>query len=463
MNRFTSSAWKKHGVTTTQRGATIVVAAQPQQQQQQQRHLAASALLAMDYEFPGLPAVSPQPAKASSISVSTLENGMKVITENSNTLSSFSLTYPFAGSSSELITEYGAAYLNKHMNYKSGSGLSTIAINRTIEEDSGSGPYSMIDRYGVTMGCTSPILPEKLYTILPLFATSCTFEKWDVRDAKEAAMKESAVAKESLQITLTEQLFASMYGPQTVMGRPIYGSSPSCTLDALQSFRQRAYGVNTAILAVTGITDHTAFCTEVSHLLSESPIVTDPKPTSSSYLGGESRISIPSMGYAHVALAFDATGTSKVVSDVVIEYLTLCGMDQNITGLAATPNGTVIGLYSGSESTTSSTMMDSIVSILKAVPSSEHVQRAKTLAKAKALLAYDNATGSADMVQILASSVRNNTIYTSLNDVSTAYDSVSQQQVTSTIATMIKTNPSLAAVGDITYIPYHATIAQMLK
>ena len=373
-----------------------------------------------------------------------------MITEDAGTSSTVTLTYPKAGSANEMIHEQGAAYLNKHMNFKSGSGISSLAIHRTIEDEGGT-PVTTVDRYGATLGFT--VAPEKALGLIPLLATDCTFEKWDVRDAKEAAAKESDIANESAQIVLTEHLHAAAYGPQSPAGRPLYGVT--CSNDVLKSFRARTYGLNGAILAVTGVKDHAAFCTEAANLLSESPVGNADPVAPISYLGGESRVSAPSTGYAHVALGF-AGPASSAISDVVVQYLSLAGMEVGVSGFASKG---LVGVYAGSESTSS--VVDSMVATVKGAASPALIQRAKNLAKAEALFALDG--GSKSLAGVLTASVLNATVVASATEVSNAYDAVTDKQVTDALSAMLKCNPSLAAVGDISMVPYQATVAAMLK
>jgi len=48
-------------------------------------------------------------------------------------------------------------------------------------------------------------------------------------------------------------------------------------------------------------------------------------------------------------------------------------------------------------------------------------------------------------------------------DVAKAYDAVSDSQVKNALSSMLKSSPSLAAVGDIVSVPYLATVASRLK
>lgn len=400
--------------------------------------------------------MSPQQAKASSISVTTLSNGLTVITEDASTTSTVSLTYPKAGSSNETIeNEQGAAFLNKQMNFKSGSGISTLLINRTIEDEGGT-PFANVNRHYASVGFTVP--PEKALRLVPLLATECTFEKWDVRDAREQAAKESTVAYESAQIVLTEQVFAAAYGPQSAAGRPLYGAN-SCSTESLQAFRARGYALNGAILSATGVPDHAAFCTEAEHVLSTAGVAAAAATTTSApvvYLGGESRVSAPSAKYAHVALAF-AGPTSSVVANVVVQFLNLAGQGASVQAFATSQG--LVGVYAGSASP--QTIMDVLVSTVQTAVSPAAVKRAKNLAKAQAMFAMDN--GSQSLAQAMTHLVLDSNVYASSLDIAKAYDAITDQQVTGALAAMVKSNPALAAVGDIAAVPYQATVAARFK
>ena len=85
----------------------------------------------------------------SSPSVSTLANGLTVVTEDASSSTTVSITYPKAGSASELPSEEGAALVNKCLAFNSGSGLSTMMIMRNIEDDGGV-PFIEAGRFGLT-------------------------------------------------------------------------------------------------------------------------------------------------------------------------------------------------------------------------------------------------------------------------------------------------------------------------
>lgn len=152
-----------------------------------------------------LPSTSPTSSNSSNTDISTLPNGLIVVTEDASSTSTVSLTFPSAGSSSETASEAGAALANKCLAFKSGSGLSSALILRTLEQD-GASSFSKAGRSGASAGFTCA--PDKVQRLIPLLATECSFEKWDVRDAQKTA---AVIVQESMA---NAQVSSNMYLPQ---------------------------------------------------------------------------------------------------------------------------------------------------------------------------------------------------------------------------------------------------------
>ncbi len=147
--------------------------------------------------------MTPTASEASSASVTTLSNGLTIVTETASSTSTVSLTFPNAGSSSETVSEKGAALANKCMAFKSGSGISSAVILRTLEND-GATPFASVNRHSATVGFTA--CPEKAEHLLPLLATTCSYEKWDMKDAIATAKIDVAEAKSNAQVSTFKNL-----------------------------------------------------------------------------------------------------------------------------------------------------------------------------------------------------------------------------------------------------------------
>jgi len=372
------------------------------------------------------------------------------VSEAASSTSTVTLSYPKAGSSNELLDEQGAALANKCMAFMSGSGMSTRFIYRAIE-DAGGVPIVNADRTKSTLGYT--VSPDNATKLVGLLAVNCDMEKWDIRDALEQAATEAEVANSSAQIVLTENLYAAAYGPQSPAGRPFFSTGVS--VDALKAFRERTYGLNGAVLSATGIPDHSAFCAEVGEVLSASHVGSADAAAPLSYIGGESRVAVPGSGYAHVALAFQSPGSS-VLANIVKCVFDVVGQPSGASGF--TGDG-FVGIYGGSASPGG--IVDSMTSAIKTATSGDAIKRAKGLAKAEALFALDG--GSTSLANVMTASVLETGTFSGPADVAKAYDAVTESQVKSALTSVLKSNPSLAAVGDITSVPYHATVASLLK
>jgi len=401
----------------------------------------------MDEEFPGLPSTTPTPTKASSPSVSTLPNGLTIVTEDAASSTTVSMTYPKAGSADEMLNEQGAALVNKCLAFNSGSGISTMMILRNIEDDGGV-PFSTAGNFGATLGFTCP--PENAARLAPLLATDCSFEKWDVRDAKKLAATEVEVASSGAQVVLTENIFAAAYGPQSPAGRPFYYSAPgSVSTDDIKGFRNRAYGMNGAVLAATGVSDHAAFGKQLEEGLSASPSGSSSGPAATAYIGGESRVSAVGASYAHVALAFDGSAVSAPLLNVIKHVFQISG---SAVGASAFSTAGLVGLYGGGDG---SAILDGLVNaVTEASP--ELVKRAKVLAKAEALFALD--AGSKSLTEAMTASVVATGTFTGAAGVAAAYDAISEKEVEAAVVAMYKKTPTLAAVGDIASVPYLGSI-----
>lgn len=407
-----------------------------------------SALLSASEEFPGIPSTSPAASSASNASVTTLPNGLTVVSEDASSTSTVSLTFPEGGSASESASEAGAALANKFLAFKSGSGLSSAVILRNLEND-GATPFSTSDRTSATVGFTAS--KDKALRLVPLLATSCAFEKWDIVSTQGYAKVETAEANSNALTVLSEGAYAAAFGQQSAMGKTYYAESVA-SARAITSFRQKAYNLNGAVLAATGISDHESFVKAVEEGMSESDVGTGATHKSiPAFMGGETRINSSSAGYTHLALAFPST-SSSALDKVVAQCLTLAS-EGALTGFSSAG---IIGVYGGSSPSEASATTDGLTSIITTAPSADVISRSIALAKADAIFALDD--GSVSLAQAMTGSVLESGTFSAAG-VAKAYDDVKVEAVKAAIEGMAKTAPAMVAVGDLSGTPYHGSIA----
>lgn len=371
-----------------------------------------------------------------------------MVTENASMSSSVSLTFPYAGSQHESPSEAGASLANKYTSFKSGSGLSTLVIIRNLEND-GASPYSFADRFGAGVGFVCG--RDKVDRIVPLLATRCSYEKWDLRDCKGMAGDIVDAAMTNAQAVLTEQIYSAAYGAQTSLGRPFHTKTSSN--DSIISFRERSYIANGAVLAATGIEDHNAFVQVVQDGFSELGAGSDTsaKATSSSYLGGEARINTASHGYAHVALAFKGIEGNTPLKNVVKNCLDILSP----SNAAAFASPGLTGLYTAVPSSEASAATDALTTAFLTPLTKEIITKAKTAAKSNAIFGMES---SKALAQAMTESVLETGGF-SAKSVIDAYDNLKDEEVVNALSGVLGCNLTVAAVGEIGSVPYHATLA----
>jgi hypothetical protein len=222
------------------------------------------------------------------------------------------------------------------------------------------------------------------------------------------------------------------------MGRPFYSTGASFT--TLQSFRNKAYGINGAVLAATGIADHAAFCTAIEDKLSEAYISPDaaaaPAPTT--YLGGEARVHVAGIATPQIALAF-AGPSGSVMGAILKEVLTL-------SGASSFAGDGLVGVY-GSDVDAMSTMVTN-------KPTADVIKRATFLAKSKTLFGFE--AGSASLASAMTAQI----LETGSFDASgAAFDKVTAKDVSAAYDAMLASGVTMASVGDLSAVPYHGTVA----
>lgn len=343
--------------------------------------------------------------------------------------------------------------------------------------------FARAGRRGATVGYTA--LRENAAFVAPLLAAECSFEKWDVVEAVKLAGEEvGSVAGDaqvsvffvvgveirlsfycvlftmeanfiasysplSPQVSLTDQIYAAAYGAQSSLGRSYY--TPGASRASIISFRERNYTLNGAVLAATGITDHEAFCRMVEEEFPSAGASSGAPPAAAAkaeYLGGEARLAT-SADYALVALAFEGP-TSAPMMNVLKHCLNMSG------GASAFASPGVMGVYGGGAPGSAAETVDALSKAVTSAPSADVVARAKAAAKAEALNALDG--GSKSLADAMTASVLDSCGF-SAKALGESYDAISEADVKKAYEGMMMSKLSLAAVGDITSVPYHASIA----
>jgi predicted Zn-dependent peptidase len=150
-----------------------------------------------------------------------------------------------------------------------------------------------------------------------------------------------------------------------------------------------------------------------------------------------------------VGLAFEGPKSTALLN-VVKQCLTLSG-----ASAFAAPG--LVGVYAGVPVASASTVAESLSAAVTAIPSNDVVERAKAMAKAEAVFALDG--GSQSLAGAMTSSVLETGSFGGAAQIAASYDAITPKDVAAAYTAMLKSTPSMAAVGDIAAVPYHATVA----
>ena len=244
---------------------------------------------------------------------------------------------------------------------------------------------------------------------------------------------------------MTESLYAAAFGAQSPLGKPFYALG--VTTPGMVSFRSKGYGLNSAVIAATGVQDHVAFAEALEERLGDAVVGEKPSVPASPYVGGETRMNAPDSGVANVSIAF-ASPESNALSSVVKKCLALSGV-----GAFSGPG--LVGISGSAVAGEGGALVDRMCAALTSAPSADVMARAKALAKAEALFALEE--GSVSLAKAMTSSVLETGDF-GAQKIAASFDAVTDAQVSGAYAAMLKSKPSVAALGDIYAVPYLATI-----
>lgn len=242
------------------------------------------------------------------IRLSTLSNGLRVITENMPGLGSASLgVWIAAGSRNETAPQNGVAHFLEHMAFKGTSRRSALAIAEEIENVGGHlNAYTSREAtayYARVLAEDAPLALDIIGDIL----TGSTFEPAEIELERGVILQEIGQSLDTPDDVIFDWLQETAY-PDQPIGRPILG--PAERVKAFQAadlrtFISENYTPDQMILSAAGGVDHDEVLAEAERLFGA---LKPAKPTTrpdALYRGGDRR-EIKALEQAHVAMAFQS-------------------------------------------------------------------------------------------------------------------------------------------------------------
>ena len=426
----------------------------------------------------GLPTGGPGKIGPSApVSVEQLANGVKVASsDNGGHVASIGI-FVEAGSRFENASNAGAAHTLSHMAFKSTNQRSDLRLFRDMENagvvsSAASGRDSIMYR----VDCLRDSTDLAMDMVTESF-TDGKFPGWEVAAVKSSSLSyELENVEGNAQALLSEMVHSAAYGGETTsLGRSQFAGRHqlgALTPEVLKQYVADNFTTHRVVLAGTNVSQST-----LKNLAETafSGLGQGPAPsTETTYSGGRNLVRATG-DLTHVAVAFNSGGygNSDLFAQMVLQNLLGGGAAMSQNGVAGSQSrlaqnvlggdvfasyafsntykdAGIFGLYGacvgGSQDSTLAALMKEMDGAAAKACDAGELQRAK--AQLKAIVASNLESRSGNLEDIGSQA----TVYGGVKsgaEIFAAIDSVTAAQVKNAAAGLLKSTPSVAALGDI--------------
>ena len=245
-----------------------------------------------------------------SISLTTLDNGFRVVTENMPGLKSASVgIWINTGGRNETLKQNGIAHFLEHMAFKGTHKRSALDIAQAIEDGGGYiNAYTsreMTAYYARVLENDVPLAIDVISDIL----LNPIFDKQELETERGVILQEIGQAMDTPDDIIFDWLQEAAY-PNQSLGRTILGSSErvsNFSQEDLLKFVLEHYGPEQMVLSAAGAVNHNQIVSQIKTLFDKKAPILKTKTPSSIYHGGEIQVE-KDLEQAHFALAFETAG-----------------------------------------------------------------------------------------------------------------------------------------------------------
>ena len=449
----------------------------------------------LDLEFPGTPKLVPAKQQMKpEVNITTLPNGLRVISENRpGCITSFGM-FVDVGSRYENYENNGVSHLLEHMAYKSSTKRSTLRFCRDIEDLGGHFGANTTREFSFYQGECMRDTVENGIEIIADTILNPKFTPWDIEEQKKTIGYELQDMEMSAQALLTEIIHGAAFSEQTSLGMPLW--CPKRNLDKLNESHLRDH-VDThfissrMILSAVGI-EHDKIVSFADKYFSDLP----QKPRNgkkaiekiTEYVGGERRL-VAESPLTHIALCFNADGLrSPDIAQICVMHMLLGGggsfsaggpgkgmysrlytnvLNRNYWVDSATVFDTMyndaglFGIYGTCLPKDAGNLVDVISTelenIAKSTPNMEETNRAKNGLKSTILMKVESRQAVfEDLGRQLLSYNKYEPVSKMVEDI----DSVTPESIMKVAQKMLSSKLTMASFGDLSMVPVYDSIAK---
>ena len=243
-----------------------------------------------------------------SISITTLDNGFRIVTENMSGLKSASVgIWIDTGGRNETLKQNGIANFLEHMAFKCTLKRSSLDIAQAIENVGGYiNAYTsreMTAYYARVLENDVPLAIDVISDIL----LNPIFDKQELETERGVILQEIGQSLDTPDDVIFDWLQETAY-PDQPLGRTILGSTErvrNFSRDDLIGFVSDHYGPEQMVLSAAGAINHEEVVSQAKSLFDKKVPIKKSKAVRSLYSGGELQVE-KDLEQAHFALAFEA-------------------------------------------------------------------------------------------------------------------------------------------------------------
>jgi predicted Zn-dependent peptidase len=355
------------------------------------------------------------------VKLSTLENGLRVVTQSMDHLETVSLgLWVGAGSRFESDNEHGIAHLLEHMAFKGTKSRSARDIAEEIEYVGGdinaATSAETTAYYARTMKQDLPLGLELIGDIL----INPTFDSDELEREKNVIIQEISAANDSPDDVIYD--LAQQYAfPNQALGRSILGTAESVmsfAADDLRAFRDSRYGAGSMVFSASGALDHDEVVARAGERFGALKSHAAPAAQKAVYQGGFCQSSLR-FEQGHLLLAYEGPSYTdgSYYATQVLSAILGGGMSSRLFQEAREARGLCYAIYSfcwgvndtgmfGVHAATAPDQYDALLDVItfelrRAVeepPSEDELTRAKAQLKAGLMLCLESSGARAEQL-----------------------------------------------------------------
>lgn len=271
--------------------------------------------------------------------LTTLQNGLRVASEDSHGETATVGVWIDAGSRNETAKNNGVAHFLEHMAFKGTANRTQTQLEKEIENMGGHlNAYTSREQTVYYAKVFKNDVPKAM-DILSDILQNANFDQTAIERERGVILREMEEVEKEHEEVVFDRLHETAF-PHSSLGRTILGPKEniqSISRDDLTSFIKTHYTAPKVVVAGSGAVDHTQLSElaekHFGSLPTDSPAGVIEEPAD--FVGSEIRIRMDEMPVGHVALAFESAGWTSEHSIPLMVMQTMLGSWSRTSGSGA--------------------------------------------------------------------------------------------------------------------------------